>query len=420
MVRLTVWFRLFAAVLSGVIVLAQAKGASDDSGLKARILALNEVTGKKPIEGQVKLLVSDPSGTKKLLAEALPLAKEKNPPFNINGSYILAAAAFELKDYEASGTFYQICLNHCLNVGAREELNDVYNSLIKVDDRLYRDRKFEQCDAMLQQQMEWCQEHGIGGEVMAELVRRRSRVREEMGKPDEADKLAQTLLKADQENWQNLELEAWLLRKRGKSEQAVHTYEKMLEVIAKDKNVSKEDRAELTSEIRYLLSNVYMDLDQVTKAGEQLELLLKQSPDDPSYNNDLGYIWADHDMNLDKAEAMIRKAIEQDRKQREKNRAEGKADGENDKMNAAYLDSLGWVLFKQKKYQEAKPYLLQAIEDKEGQHVEIFDHLGQVYMALGDKAAAIAAWKKGIEAAGSSKREQERKAELEKRVKNKE
>jgi len=42
------------------------------------------------------------------------------------------------------------------------------------------------------------------------------------------------------------------------------------------------------------------------------------------------------------------------------------------------------VLHKQKKSEEAKDWLLKAIEDKSAQHIEIFDHLGDVHMAWGN------------------------------------
>ena len=57
-------------------------------------------------------------------------------------------------------------------------------------------------------------------------------------------------------------------------------------------------------------------------------------------------------MNLAKSEKMIRKAIENDRKQRQKDNPDQKP--EEIKDNPSYLDSLGWVLYKQKKYKEAK------------------------------------------------------------------
>ena len=146
---------------------------------------------------------------------------------------------------------------------------------------------------------------------------------------------------------------------------------------------------------RYFLSGVYVDLKKIDKAAEQLKTLLEMKPDDPTYNNDLGYIWADHDMNLDEAEKLIRKALE--RGPQGAQGQEGELKPEEDKDNAAYLDSLGWVLYKQKKYKEAKKALEEAVKDKEGQHIEILDHLGDVHKAPGEKTEAIAAWKKGIE-----------------------
>jgi uncharacterized protein HemY len=153
----------------------------------------------------------------------------------------------------------------------------------------------------------------------------------------------------------------------------------------------------------------------VDKAAEQLKALLAREPDNATYNNDLGYIWADHDMKLEESERLIRKAIEEDRKARRK--ANPGLKPELDKDNPAYLDSLGWVLFKQKKYKEAKKYLEEAVQAEQGKHLEIYDHLGDVHKALGEKAAAVKAWKEGLKVAGTSARDKQRKAEVEKKLK---
>ena len=158
---------------------------------------------------------------------------------------------------------------------------------------------------------------------------------------------------------------------------------------------TRRTKAEFIERNRYVLSGIYIDLKKIDKATKLLKVLLEMQPDDPTYNNDLGYIWADHDMNLDEAEKMIRKALDEDTQAAQEATPDLKP--EDDKDNAAYLDSLGWVLFKQKKYKEAKKFLEEAIKDKEGQHIEIFDHLGDVYKALGENKEAIATWKKGIE-----------------------
>ena len=73
---------------------------------------------------------------------------------------------------------------------------------------------------------------------------------------------------------------------------------------------------------------VYVNLGDFSKGEAELETLLQRNPDEAGVNNDLGYLYADQGKNLEKAEAMIRKALREEPK------------------NAAYLDSLGWVLFK--------------------------------------------------------------------------
>ena len=60
--------------------------------------------------------------------------------------------------------------------------------------------------------------------------------------------------------------------------------------------------------------------------------------------------------------------------------------------------------------------LLKAVKDKESQHIEIYDHLGDVLMALGERTAALDAWRKAISVAGEGRREQDRKALVEKKL----
>jgi predicted negative regulator of RcsB-dependent stress response len=61
-------------------------------------------------------------------------------------------------------------------------------------------------------------------------------------------------------------------------------------------------------------------------------------------------------------------------------------------------------------------WLLKASADKSAQHIEIFDHLGDVHLVLGERDLAIKAWQKGIEVASTSRRDQERKAVVEKKL----
>ena len=100
----------------------------------------------------------------------------------------------------------------------------------------------------------------------------------------------------------------------------------------------------------------------------------------------MGYLYADQGKNLEQAEKMIRKAVA----------------AEPD--NAAYIDSLGWVLFKLGKAEEALPHLEKAATMEGGGDATIWDHLGDVYDRLGKSAKASQAWRKALEEAREATR----------------
>jgi tetratricopeptide (TPR) repeat protein len=396
--------------------------AAEDAALRKQVLALNETTGDDAIQGEILTLAADPARARKLLPVATKMAKEKDPPLNYNAAYILARTAQRLKDIDDGVALYRLAIDQATKLKSGTQMGQAYSGLINL---YYDNGKFAESEKL-------CREF-LGIPAVDEFGRPNEAIRRmkgvvleytiqaiaKQGKIDEAKKEIDKLLKAQKDNWLLLELRGWVEREAGEYAAAAKTYEDVLERIGKDSGLEKEEKTAFSSEVRYILSSVYIDADKVEKAAEQLQALLKDDPGNPTYNNDLGYIWADHDMHLDEAEKLIRKAIEQDKKQQRE--ANPSLKPEEVKGNAAYLDSLGWVLFKKKKYKEARPYLEEAVKGEDGQHIEILDHLGDVNLALGEKAAAVAAWKKGLEVAAKapkpSKREQERKAEVEKKLK---
>src|SRR5215468_2852773 len=86
--RTWVWMLV---VLAGAGMTAPARAAGENEDvLRKKALALNDITGDDPMKGQVKEFVDDAAGSKKLLAVAAKMAKEKPQPFNYNAAYILA------------------------------------------------------------------------------------------------------------------------------------------------------------------------------------------------------------------------------------------------------------------------------------------------------------------------------------------
>lgn len=134
-----------------------------------------------------------------------------------------------------------------------------------------------------------------------------------------------------------------------------------------------------TKQAKFSLSAVYVDQGAIEKGQKILEKYLAENPDDIGVNNDLGYLYADQGTNLEKARKMIEKAV--------------KAEPEN----AAYLDSMGWVLFKLGEYKEAISWLKKATQLETGNDATIWEHLADCYSANQESSEATKAWKKALE-----------------------
>ncbi len=143
-------------------------------------------------------------------------------------------------------------------------------------------------------------------------------------------------------------------------------------------------------ELRAILAGVYSAWKKLEKGEAQLLEILKTDPTNATANNDLGYIWADHSKNLKEAEELIRKAIDLDRRQR-------KIGAIDDKDNAAYVDSLGWVLFRRGDFDGAIRELERAVALPDGDDPTLWDHLGDVYFRVGRLVQAQSAYERSVE-----------------------
>jgi tetratricopeptide (TPR) repeat protein len=495
--RFHFWAFLCAVVFMTSATASSARAADDnDANLRKKALGLNDVTGDDPIKGEIKALLEDPAGTKKLLGVAMKMAKEKEQPFTYNGALILATAAIQLRDLEAAKVLYGVCADQAGKLQSVQKMLQAYNGTMMVIELLFNQRKYESSSKLSQEFLESLERQGVSRDFQAIVLRQMCKSLAKQGRREEANKIVDNLLKIREQDWRNQQIKGWLLHEAGKEEQSLKSYQAALTYVEKDENLEGEQKTQVENEIklemlsplaklhkldeanktidgivepkekyrlnlelradvlqesgdmegvakiyedllgrvskdekldkkeqtrlehryRYVLSSVYVDIDQVKKATDELQYLLKVDPDNPSYNNDLGYLWADHNQNLEQAEKMIRKALDDDRKQRKGGTAE--ATDEEDKDKAAYLDSMGWVLYKKKDYKGAKKFLLDATKEQDGQHVEIMDHLADTHMALGEKADAVAVWKKALTIDSPSRRDKQRKVEIQKKIKD--
>jgi len=386
--------------------------AADDDPLRKKALDLNSVTGDTAIAGKILDLARDPAGTKQLLAVAAKMIKEKDQPFNVNATRILARVAHRVRDFDDGLTFYRVHIVQVKQLGSGEKIIVAYDNLLQL---LIDARKYDEAEKTCKEILDIETDDETILDYKPLVQRRFILINVKQGKGDDALKRVDTLLKAQPDNWLNLELKGDVYRTMGKYDEAAKVYQDVIAAIEKDERFPEDKRKLFANDTRYTMSGLYIDANKVDKAVEVLRGLVKGDPDNPTYNNDLGYIMADNNMNLDEAEKLIRKALEDDRKQR---KANPKIKPEDDKDNPGYVDSLGWVLYKKKNYKEAKEELKKALEQPDGQHLEIYDHFGDACLALGQKAEAVAAWKKAVEVAADTKRELAKKVLIEKKIKD--
>ncbi len=163
-----------------------------------------------------------------------------------------------------------------------------------------------------------------------------------------------------------------------------------LEEAAADLTRWKEETRHDPIRIAYLqrLSVCYTYQGDVDRAIEALREAHELNPRAEGLNNDLGYSLSDAGRDLDEAERMIRYAVGLD------------------PDNGAYLDSLGWVLYKKGRFEAAREWLekaetIIAYERALGAGVPsdavIYGHLGDVYWKLDLSEEAVESWRRAAE-----------------------
>ena len=127
--------------------------------------------------------------------------------------------------------------------------------------------------------------------------------------------------------------------------------------------------------LHYVRGMAYEQDGQWEKAERDLQAALSYQPDHPYILNYLGYAWSDQGENLDKALAMIEKAVRL-------------------RPGDGYItDSLGWVYYKMNRFEDAVPHLERAVELMPYDPT-INDHLGDAYWRVGRHLEARFQWRR--------------------------
>lgn len=113
---------------------------------------------------------------------------------------------------------------------------------------------------------------------------------------------------------------------------------------------------------------------KIELAESIFERCLKLYPDAHEVLNYLAYMWAEKGIKLDKALEYVLRALQLEPE------------------NGAYIDTLGWIYYQQKRYEDAIKQLIKANERLPNDPT-IVDHIGDAYLALNKIDEASSWWK---------------------------
>jgi Flp pilus assembly protein TadD len=141
----------------------------------------------------------------------------------------------------------------------------------------------------------------------------------------------------------------------------------------------KEDK----TNIIFLRGAMFERQKKYDLAEREFRKVLDEDPKNASAWNYLGYMLADQNVRLPEAQTDIQQALKLD------------------PDNYAYLDSLGWVLYRQNKLEDAEQQLSHSVQ-LFPKDPTIHDHLGDVYFKQGKLKEAIAQWQSSLKEWDSS------------------
>ena len=171
-------------------------------------------------------------------------------------------------------------------------------------------------------------------------------------------------------------------------EEALVVFEDGLEIMEDANPLVKSDFYAQIGDLNYHLGNKRV-------AYKKYEEALKLNPQNLGVLNNYSYFLSLDDESLDKAEQMSSITVKAE------------------PTNPTYLDTYGWVLFRQGAYTMAKIYIENAVKYSQDEpSAEVLEHYGDILYKTGEEEKALEQWKKAKELGSES-------TTLEKKIKTK-
>ena len=133
------------------------------------------------------------------------------------------------------------------------------------------------------------------------------------------------------------------------------------------------------TDLLYYLSHLYLRIDEKQTSEQVLEQVLAIDPKHVAAANDLGYYLTDAGRDLPRAEQLVRLALA------------------DEPDNQSFLDSVGWVLYKQGQLADADSWLGKAVGQSPDPDPVVLDHYGDLCYRLGRTDQAVVQWQRTVQ-----------------------
>jgi len=155
--------------------------------------------------------------------------------------------------------------------------------------------------------------------------------------------------------------------------------EKAIKILLEAEGYSVNDEEKV--QIYGYLAELYRNIGYDSESDKYFEKALNIDDTNIFLRNNYSYYLALRDTALRKAEKLSKYTIEAE------------------PLNATYLDTYAWILYKMGKYKLALKYIEIAVKRDDENNAEILDHYGDILMKLNRYEKAIEVWKKVLQIA---------------------
>lgn len=162
-------------------------------------------------------------------------------------------------------------------------------------------------------------------------------------------------------------------------------YEEAIDAYEQARMLSGSDK-QLLTQINSILGDAYYEIGEKKKSFESYAEALEINPGNEHAMNNYAYYLSLEGEQLETAANLAKKLVEKH------------------PYSSTYLDTYGWVLYKQEKYEKAIEQLSKAVKalPQYGAHGEVYEHYGDALFQAGKTAEAVKYWKKAYESGGAS------------------